>query len=439
MPIADREAFLGTFGDEELYSMYHSWWFWARPNQMPPSEDDEWFVWLALAGRGWGKTRAGGGWFHDRMMAGDERRDGALIAQTPGDARDDMIEGPGGILRNAPPWQKPDYQPSKRRIVWSTGAYATIYSGANPEQIRGFSGDTAWCDELAAWQYPRETWDNLIFGMREAKLENPRICITTTPKPIALVRQLVQDPMVRISGGSSYENYENLSPLYYKAVIAQHEGTRLGQQEIYARVLDEDPRALWKRHYFDSRVLAPPPAADILSIVVAVDPPGKSDGEDAAEAGIAVVAKAICRCNDGKPETHGFVLADLSGRMTPLEWGSTVVRAYHDWKANYVVAETNFGGEMVEHTIRTAPRGANVPYKPVNAARGKDVRAEPVAAKYEKGTFHHVGVLELMEDEMCTYVKGETKESPNRLDAAVHGSNFLFPTDDVPKLVTFGD
>jgi phage terminase large subunit-like protein len=435
MPEKMREDFLGQLDDDQIYVLYNSWWFWARPNQLAPPLEDDWFIWLCLAGRGWGKTRAGGGWVHERAMQGDERRWIALIAQTPGDARDDMIEGPGGILQNCPPWEKPDYQPSKRRVVWPTGAYATVYSGANPEQVRGFSGDTAWCDELAAWDYPRDSWNNLVFGLREAKVENPRVCITTTPKPITLLKELVADEMTRISSGSSYENIENLSPLYYKAVIEPKEHTTLGQQEIYAHLLDEDPRALWTRAMFNKRLMAPP--GKLTSIVIGVDPPGGAKQEN-AEAGIVVVGRFNCDCN-GTMESHGVVLADLSGRMRPAEWGKTAVDAFHQWKANEIVAEINHGGDMVEHTIRTVTGGDYVPVRQVRASRGKDIRAEPVASMYERGEMHHFGSLKDLEDQMCTWVKDETKESPDRLDAAVWGFNKLFPLGGVPIALTFGD
>lgn len=383
----------------------------------------EWLVWLLLMGRGSGKTRAGAEWFHREAMAGGEDRYMALVARTPADARDDMILGPSGLLNIAPPGEEPDYQPSKRRIEWPTGAVATIYSGANPEQVRGFSGDRAWCDELAAWDYVRETWNNLMFGMREAKVDRPKICVTTTPKPLSLLKELIAASYTTVARGSSYENRDNLSPEFYETVIAQYEGTTLGQQEIYALLLDEDPRALWKRKDIIHTRAAP---SDRTGVVVAIDP-AVSHEEESDETGIVVCAKA----RNGR----GYVLEDLSGRYSPDQWAKTALDAFRRHSADKIVAERNNGGEMVEHTIRTLDKW--VAYESVWASRGKETRAQPIAALYEQGRIDHVGAMPDLEDQMVNWVPGES-DSPDRVDALVWGMTDLFPPDS-PVAATWGN
>ena len=399
---------------EEQAVLYYTWRFWARPKQLPPT-DVEWWLWLLLAGRGFGKTRTGAGWVHERAMAGNGDRWIALVGETPGDARDMMIEGPGGILKNAPPWERPEYEPSNRRLIWPTGAWATVFSGANPEQVRGFSGDTAWGDEVASWAYPRETWDNLMFGMREAKLDDPKVLATTTPKPIALIKELQERGKeegsgVVVVGGSSYENEDNLSAVWFKEILSEYEGTTLGQQEIYAMLLSAHPDALWDRELIeDNRVLekdAPPPA-NMKKIAVGVDPAATS-GAESSETGILV--GGVDR------HGHGFLFGDHSLRARPGVWGQKVVDVYHEYQADVVVAEINNGGEMVAHTIHTIDE--DVPVKVVHATRGKRTRAEPVQTKMEKGRVHHAGFFEQLEDQMCTWVPGEG-DSPDRMDAMV--------------------
>lgn len=237
MPERERRRFLASLSEEELAALEYDWEFWARPKQLEP-RDEEWLTWVVRAGRGFGKTRTGASWFHKRMMeyAG---RWGAMVAKTPADARDLMIEGPGGILKNVPPWERPLYEPSKRRLTWNNGSWATIYSSEEPEGLRGFSGDTSWLDELAKYDNPREVWDNLQFGMREASDTRPRNLITTTPKPLPLLEEIEAEETTRTVVGSSYENRSNLSPIWFSKTLAKYEGTRLGEQEIHAKILDD--------------------------------------------------------------------------------------------------------------------------------------------------------------------------------------------------------
>lgn len=419
---ADVQArILGSLSDDQVQALKWDWRFWGRPSQFAP-DDPDWLIWLLMTGRGFGKTRSGAEWINERAFAGGKHRWIALIGATPADVRDYQIErGPSAILRVSPPWFRPAYFPSKRLLLWPNGAHATVFSGEKPDQLRGFSGDTAWGDEFAKWRHPADALENLQFGMREAKVSQPQICLTTTPKPLAILKELVGDEDVRVIGGSSYENRENLDPRWYSKVIKKVEGTATGLQEVEGKLLDEMPGAKWKRAWIDERRHKGPLPA-FLRIVVAVDPPGSSK-KSGAEAGIVVAG--IARVAG---EIHGYVLDDASLRATPAGWGSAAVTAYWVWRADRLVGEKNYGGEMVEHTIRTVPPaagdrphqgGRNVAYKYVDATRGKVVRAEPIAALYEKGRVHHVGAFGALEDELCTWEDRPNELSPNRLDALV--------------------
>lgn len=398
LPESERQSFLRSVTDAEAAVALYDWTFWARPNQLAPN--GTWRTWLLLAGRGFGKTRAGAEWVRSRIDSGDAKRI-ALVAPTPADARDVMVEGESGLLAISPPWNQPEFQPSKRRVVWPNGALATIYSGFEPDQLRGPQHDTAWCDELASWQYPRETWDNLQFGLR---LGDPKTCITTTPRPIKLLKEIRDAATTVKTVGTSYENRSNLPDSYFEQIIAKYEGTTIGQQEIYAALLEESPGALWTRGTLTKCRVEHPPV--MRRIVVAIDPAATANTES-SETGIVVAGLA----DNG----HAYVLADLSGRVSPDAWARRAVLAYHDHKADRIIGEHNNGGEMVRHTVLTVD--PNVSYKHVWAAKGKYTRAEPIAAKYEQGKVHHVGVFPELEDQLCTWVPGE--DSPDRLDAMV--------------------
>ena len=235
LPELERDRLIAELTDAELKALEYDWRFWARPKQLPP--DWDWLTWFVEAGRGFGKTRTGAGWFHERMME-EPGRWGAMIAKTPADARDFMIEGPGGLLRNTPPSERPTWMPTKRRVTWPNGSYATVFSSEAPDQLRGFSGDTAWLDEFAKYDNPREVWDSLAFGMREVSSDHPRKIITTTPRPLPLLDEIEEDPYTAHVVGSSYENRANLSPLWFDRELGRYEGTTLGDQEIHAKRLD---------------------------------------------------------------------------------------------------------------------------------------------------------------------------------------------------------
>lgn len=427
----ERKKLLASLTEDQATELLWDWRFWARPKQLPPEGD--WATWVLLAGRGFGKTRSGCGWVHERAMASPGRW-AALVAKTPADARDYMIEGPGGLIRNTPPWERPDYEPSKRRVTWPNGSWATVYSDEEPDQTRGFSGDTAWLDEFAKFKNAQETWDNLQFGMREVSSDRPRRLITTTPRPIPALRKILAARTTILVVGTSHENRVNLDPTWYKETVKGYEGTRLGRQEVNAEILDDVPGALWTRAIIDdARMELGTPVPDMQRVVVAVDPSGSSGKEDDSsdEVGIVVVGKGV----DGL----GYVLADYTCSLSPSGWGRRVAEAYDTHSADAVVVETNFGGDMARHVINTANK--SIPVKDVKASRGKVVRAQPISALYEQKRMRHFTPgLEKLEDQMCSMTNdGYLGEgSPDRMDALVWGASELMLDQYVSVMEVLG-
>jgi phage terminase large subunit-like protein len=321
-----------------------------------------------------------------------------------------MIESPGGILASTPPDERPNSEPSKRRITWSNGSWATIYSDEEPDQLRGFSGDTAWLDEFAKFQNPRETWDNLAFGMREISSDQPRRLITTTPRPLEILREIEKLPSTVVVIGSSFENVNNVHAKFYED-LKRYEGTRIGRQEINAEIVDDMPGALWTRALLEaSRVTSHP---EFKRVVVGVDPSGTagSSGESSNKVGIVCVGLGI---ND-----LGYVLEDATCSLSPAGWGRRVFDLASMYKADRIVVERNFGGAMAEHVLRTIDLNASI--KMVTASRGKVARAEPVAALYEKGRIKHVKPFPTLEDQLIQFLpEGYVGESsPDAADAAI--------------------
>lgn len=393
--------------------LLYTWTFWARVEQLEP--DGYYFVWFCLCGRGWGKTRTGAEAVRKWAEEGTELI--ALVAETPGDARDVMVLGPSGILAISPPSFCPKYEPTKRLLQWPRlrddwivrpGPQGHIYSGNNPDQLRGPQHEKAWVDELPKFPYARKVWENLLFGLRDA--DEPSICVTTTPKPISLVKEILARKSTVLVHGSSYDNRDNLSAVYYSEVIEPLEGTELAEQEIHARLLDEARGALWTREMIAKfRVDRIPEDVELVRGGVGVDPPISSK-EGSAECGIVAAAMG----DDG----HCYVLADASARGRPATWAARAVATYDDLDPIFrdcLVYETNQGGEMVAHTL-TGER-AGLPLRSVHASKGKQARAQPVALKAEKGLIHFVGVFPELEDQLCTWVPGG--DSPDRLDAFV--------------------
>lgn len=422
LPEEERELALSEMSSEMKAALKYNWPFWARPNQLEPSGD--WTTWLILAGRGFGKTRTGAETIRDWACGSTPLSGGrcghiALVAETAPDARDVMVEGPAGLLACHPKDMRPTYYPSKRSVVWPNGAQAILFNAVEPDQLRGPQFDAAWCDELAKWRYAAETWDQLQFGLRLGK--KPRQIVTTTPRPIPIIRRLVVDPTVHVTKGRTFDNSDNLAAPFLKTVEEKYGGSRLGRQELEGEILEDITGALWTRDILDKG--RRPESPELIRIVVAVDP-AVTSGEGSDETGI--VAVGLYRDPDDG-STHGYVLADRSCKGTPDVWAKAAVQLYHEVEADRLVAEVNNGGDMIEGVIRAVD--ANISYEAVRASRGKRIRAEPVAALYEQGRIHHVGRLDVLEDQMCLF-SGETGrsagDSPDRVDALVWAVTSLF-------------
>lgn len=406
-PVEKQRMFL----DEIKYN----WRLWARPEQLAP-EDDEWDILFLMCGRGFGKTRTGAEYVREQCTKYPGIRVG-MIGQTVGAVRDVMIEGESGILGVTPPNEIKKYNRSLGQIHFANGSICYSFSGNDPEKLRGFQSHYLWMDELAAWNYERETFDQAVMGLRLG--EHPRIIITTTPKPSALVVELLersrQDPRrVRLVTGSTFDNAANLPESTLAALRARYEGTTLGRQELYAEVILDDPRALWKREQLDAdRIdVSAFNVNNMAQIVVAVDPSMSESGQRATETGIIVVGRGY----DG----HGYLIADSSIlRPSPDTWARQVVAVYHQWRADKVVAEVNQGYDLVKHVLSTVD--PSVPIKKVYSRRGKELRAQPIAALAEQHRIHHVGQFSELEDQLTQWVPGTGQASPDRLDAYVHG------------------
>jgi len=413
--LTQRRRLLETLPQSE--SARVDWWLVAeaRDKQIPPP--GAWPVCMWMTGRGWGKTRTGAEEARRRVVDEGCKRL-ALVAPTAADARDVMVEGESGVLsvcRRV--GLSVLYEPSKRRITWPDyGAIATTYSADEPERLRGPQHDFAWCDELAAWRYP-EAWDMLMLGLRLGA--NPQCIVTTTPKPRRIIRQLIEDSAVVVIRGATYENRANLAPAFFSQIVRAYEDTTLGQQEIYGELLTDMPGALWTRDLIQ-RAGEP---EELDRIVVAIDPAG-SMTEDSDETGIVVA---------GMLDDRLYVLEDASGRYTPKGWARRAIDLYERWEADRIVAETNFGGDMVQATLEAVQPG--IPFTKVTASRGKKRRAEPVAAVYEQGRAFHCGVFRDLEDQMCSFTE-DADWSPDRMDALVWAARNLLDHSWMPRVVS---
>jgi phage terminase large subunit-like protein len=391
---------IGEEQDRALEELMWDWGWWGRPSQQVPS--GEWYVWFILAGRGFGKTRTGA----ETIRRWSEEVPLILVAgETAHDVRETMVEGESGILACSPPDNYPHYEPSKRRLTWPNGCRAQCLGlGEEPDLARGPQWHKGWLDEPAKWKYLQEAWDNVEMAVRLG--DNPQLCVTGTPKPVKVVREMLMDAETITTHGSSYENIGNLSPRFIRRVIRRYEGTRLGRQELHAEVLDDVPGALWKRSWIQHRQ-----HPDLALCVIAIDP-ATTSSEEANETGIIVAGRGY--------DANGYVIADRSGRMSPLEWGKRAVLAYLDFEADRITYEANQGGEMVATVISAAAAAIGVPTPPlkaVHASRGKRTRAEPISARYEQGRVFHTRPLETLEDQMCTWLPEDP--SPDRMDAMV--------------------
>jgi len=415
LPEQERNKAIQSLSEKEAEALIFDWEMWARPKQLPP--DWDWYIWLLLSGRGGGKTRTGAELVI--KWANEGYSPIALIGQTKADVRDTMVEvGDSAILNISPPWFMPEYESSKRRLTFPNGVLAIIYSGDEPDQLRGPQHQKAWVDELSKFKYHQDTWDNLMLGLRKG--DKPQAVVTTTPRPIKIIKELMLDSRTALTRGHTLENKDNLAPAFLKYILRKYEGTRLGRQELAGEILDDNPDALWERAKIDELRVNKHP--DLVRVVVGVDPAATAK-EESSDTGIIVAGIA-----HSAGIMHGYILADLTIKGTPDQWATAAVTGYHSAKADKIIGEVNNGGDMVEHTIKTVDN--NVSFKSVHASRGKYIRAEPVSALYEQGRIHHVGFFPELEDQLCEWVPGDT--SPDRLDALVWAITELMLGEEEP-------
>lgn len=438
-----RAEALADIPESQCAAFMHDWrGFWARPNQILPGtpgaaiQRSDWLFWVLKAGRGFGKTRVGAETV--REWARDPKARILMIAPTTADVREVMIEGESGLLQCYPGDSRPVYNSSRHLVTFPSGAIGITRSADEPERLRGPQFNKFWADELCAWNYAPEAWDQLSFGFR-VRTDKLQGVITTTPKPIKVFKKLLANPSTVVTGGSSYENRANLADEYFARVIAPYEGTRLGRQEILAEVLDDVPGALWTQAAIDRDRCMLSDVPDLVRVVVPIDP-AVTANENSDETGMGCIGLA--------QNGHLFVLDDRSRRATPGEWGVEALMLMNQWKADRLVGEVNNGGDLVEANVRACyaallhQRGIYnvspvVPFNAVRAKRGKYTRAEPVAALYEQRRVHHVAserehaypraltgdpIFSGLEDQQCSFVPGMEGDSPDRLDWLVWGA-----------------
>jgi phage terminase large subunit-like protein len=377
----------------------YNWEKNARENQKIPK--GKWTNWLILAGRGFGKTRTGAETIRMLVHKKSAKRI-ALIGGSISEVLNVMINGESGILNISQKHERPIFHSSTNTLCWPNGAVANIIGATQPEKLRGPQFDTAWIDELAKFRTANALWDQLMLGLRLGK--SPKCIITTTPKPTPLLKKLLNDPYTVVTRGTTYDNKKNLSPLYFEQIIKQFESTSLGAQELYAEILTEQEGALWSR----SQIIYKEAPEHFKRIVIAIDP-AATHHEKSDETGIIVAGLSEDNCV--------FILDDLSGKFSPLDWGQRAVNAYWTYKADRIVAEINKGGDMVERIVKSID--LNLSYKSVRATRGKNIRAEPIAALYEQKRVFHIKPMRSLEQQLCDYIPGKTSKSPDRLDALV--------------------
>ncbi len=421
----DRLKMLRELSQEEAHELRHHWRVWARAKQLPPTRD--WRLWLIMAGRGFGKTRAGAEWIRAIAVADPQARI-ALVAASLAEARAVMVEGESGLIAVTPPELTPTFEPSLRRLTWPNGAQATLYSAYEPESLRGPQHSHAWCDEVAKWDNAGERamrcWDNLLMGLRLG--EAPRILATTTPRAVPLLKRLTAAEDTAITHGSTEDNLDNLPERYVTDIRREYGKSLLGRQELDGELIGDAEGALWTRAMLEAAREAAA-ISPLVRVVVAVDPPASSGGD---ACGIVVCALG----EDGIAR----VLADASlEKPSPERWARKVAVTAQAWSADRVVAEANQGGAMVASVLRAADIA--LPIKLVHASRGKVARAEPVAALYEAGRVRHAGTFPKLEDELCGLISGGRYEgpgrSPDRADALVWGmTELLLGNRGVPRV-----
>lgn len=402
----DRAAFLDGLTPEQINLLLYDWRLWARPKQLPPAGD--WRVWLLMAGRGFGKTRAGAEWIRWLAHSGRARRI-ALVGETFDDARQVMVEGASGILSVCPNWARPAWRAGQRTLIWPSGTVARCYSADDPEQLRGPEFDYAWADEIAKWRYP-SAWDNLMLALRVGN--RPQCIATTTPRPLRWLSDLAAAEDTVLVQGASRENATNLSPNFMVAMHRRFGDSHLARQELDGIMMSGLPDALWQRHDILRLHRPMPKRHRFIRIVIGVDP--AMGGGD--ETGIITAGKD----QDG----HIWILADDSLHAPPDKWAAQIQKVFRQWRADSVIAEVNQGGSLIRTLLAQA--GSSLPVREVRAMRAKSIRAEPVAAAYARGDVSHAGQFGALEDQMCSCVPGQRQmPSPDRLDAMVWAVNAL--------------
>lgn len=397
----------------------------ARANQLPPEGD--WWAWFLMSGRGFGKTRAGAEFCKKRALEVPNSRI-AIIAPDFAKGRDDCVEGDGGLRglydgQGCLPWEKIElWNRSIGELYLTNGSQFKIFSAddiKSADKLRGYQCSLAWFEELAMMNAQEHSWAMLEFALRLG--DDPRVVITSTPRPTKLVKQLVEDPDIIVTHGSTFDNADNLPERQLRRIKARYENTTLGDQELYGKLLVESSGALWKPQH----IKRDPNVPALERIVVAVDPAGSHKAESDETGIIAVGLDENARV---------WVLADRSGRYSPEQWANTVAGLYEELQADAVIAERNYGADMVKSTLRHAYK--NLPIREVHAMRGKKLRAEPVASLYERGLVRHIGAFEELEEQLLTWVPpgrfdadGDpippSKWSPDHLDALVYGISEL--------------
>lgn len=410
-----QTAFLNDLSDSDLLALPYLFEFWAFEHQLPP--DGDWKNWVIMGGRGAGKTRAGSEWVRSivegpRPLDPGKCKRVALVGETIDQVREVMVFGESGIMACTPPDRRPDWQSTRKTLVWPNGAEAQLFSAHNPEALRGPQFDAAWVDELAKWKKAQDTWDMLNFTLRLG--EHPQVCITTTPRNVPVLKDILALNTTVVTQAPTEANRAYLAKSFLEEVRARYAGTRLGRQELDGVLLEETEGALWTLRLLDEARVEQVP--DLTRVVVAVDPP-VTGNENSDECGI-VVAGVLAE--GPVQDWRAYVLADRSVCATsPSGWAKAAIRAMEEFGAEKLVAEVNQGGDLVETVIRQVDPTA--PYRAVHASRGKVARAEPVAALYEQGRVRHVHDLDRLEDQMraMTIHGFEGRGSPDRVDALV--------------------
>lgn len=404
---------------EQDYIM-RNWLGLARGDQIAPRLTD-WSVWLVLGGRGSGKTRTGAEWILDRVRCGARRI--ALVAPTLHDAREVMLGGDSGLLRIGFRHERARYEPTRRRVVFPNGAIAYLFSAHDPDSLRGPQFDCAWGDEFCAWPDPEAVLSNLQLGLRLGL--RPRLCLTSTPRPLPILDTLLANPGTQITRSRTYDNAANLAPGFIQAMADTYGGSALGRQELDGEIVRDHPGAIFSRADIDQARVADAPPLD--RILVALDPPATS-GETADRCGLVVVG---C-CGEGR-DAQAYVLRDASlPRAAPKMWAERAVALYHSYEADGILAESNQGGEMIEAVIHQID--PDVPVLRRHATRSKHGRATPVGLLYARGRVHHVGPMGALEDELCAFGGPHQMGSPDRMDALVWGVSELLLGLSAPRL-----